>query len=141
MRCCEELNNFSSPWDDYWWRRQRLETVDFAVTRSRTRIHTDGSRIAHSIRCGVPAFRQILDRVRVGCRWIARRGGIVLILLRDSSGSDEKRRCESDFSDHLKFLLGERGPATLLFGAMLHRSSGVISVARLDRHREFPERE
>jgi hypothetical protein len=77
----------------------------------------------------------------VGCRWIARRGGIVLILLRDSSGSDEKRRCESDFSDHLKFLLGERGPATLLFGAMLHRSSGVISVARLDRHREFPERE
>jgi hypothetical protein len=31
VRCCEELNNFSSPRDDYWWGRQRLETVDFAV--------------------------------------------------------------------------------------------------------------
>jgi hypothetical protein len=28
-------------------------------------------------------------------------------LLRDSSGSDEKRRCDTDFSNHLKFLLGD----------------------------------
>src|SRR5438876_7597262 len=70
-------------------------------------VHTDGSRITDLIGCSVPTFGQILNWVRVWCRRIAGRGGIVLVLLlRDGSGSQQKGRRECHFSKHWSSSLG-----------------------------------
>src|SRR5947207_8100909 len=69
-------------------------------------VRTDSSRIPDLIGCSVPTFGQILNWVRVWCRRIARRGGIVLILLlRDGRTSQQKPQRVSFFQS-LGFLLG-----------------------------------
>src|SRR5947209_16889567 len=72
-------------------------------------VHTDSSRITDLIGCGVPTFGQILNWVRVWCRRVAGRGGIVLVLLlRGGSGSQQKGRGECHFSNHWSSSLGPR---------------------------------